>query len=215
MADIAAEAGSEENAEVEETEESALDNGAEAEAGKEGSEESGSEDTAKKTIAKVRGEVKEERRLRREAEAELQKLRDAAESKDKPETEAAIERARKEGETAASKKFMERLLKSDIKTEAKGKLNDPEDALSFLKLDDFEADANGNFDPEEIAEAISDLLVKRPYLGTAKQPTVTYDNGKGKSAPKGQYTKEQADAMTPEAYMDAYKAGRLKAVVGK
>ena len=44
-------------------------------------------------------------------------------------------------------------------------LADPKDALVHIDLAQFEVDADGNIDEDEVADAIADLLTKKPYLG--------------------------------------------------
>lgn len=71
---------------------------------------------------------------------------------------------RREAEQAATAKVNQRILRTEIKAAAAGKLADPADAHQFLDLDQFEVDADGNVDESEIAEAIDDLLKSKPYL---------------------------------------------------
>lgn len=71
---------------------------------------------------------------------------------------------RRDAETAANKKAAQRVLRSEIKAAAAGKLADPSDAYKFLDVDAFEVDDDGNVDEDEIAEAIDDLIKSKPYL---------------------------------------------------
>ncbi|MGW4406525.1 hypothetical protein ACWEJ6_21025 [Nonomuraea sp. NPDC004702] len=107
------------------------------------------------------------------AEAELAKLRRAAEkAKSKPEEKADDapdrEEIRREAEQAAIAKANDRIVRAEIRAAAAGKLADPADALSFLDLTQFEVDADGNIDADQVADAIDDLLKKKPYLAPAQ-----------------------------------------------
>lgn len=182
------------------------------ETGKETSEGAdGLGDAGKKALDAIRADLKAEKARARQFETELQKLRDADALKDKSETEREIALAKQEATREANAKANERILKSDIRAEAKGKLADPNDALVYLKLSEFTADDEGNYDPEDIASAISDLLAKKPYLAS-KNPVVKFDNGKTGNAPLGQLTKGDLAGMKPEDIVAARKAGRLKSL---
>lgn len=76
--------------------------------------------------------------------------------------EAAI---RRDADIAATAKANDRIVRSEIRAAAAGKLADPKDALVHIDLAQFEVDADGNIDEDEVADAIADLLTKKPYLG--------------------------------------------------
>ncbi len=149
-----------------------------------------------KALAAMKADLREERRRRRAAEAKLKS------SDGKPDAEQAA--------TAAANR---RVLRAEIKAAAKGKFADPADALTFLasKLDQFEPDENGDFDEDEITDALDDLLQRKPHLAAAKAPRFQGggDNGARKSATKP-ITEEQLKKMTPDQIEKAYSEGRLK-----
>ena len=76
--------------------------------------------------------------------------------------------ARREAEQAATAKANARILRSEVRAAAAGKLADPKDALRFLDLDQFEVDEDGEVDEDEIADAIEDLVKRKPYLAAAQ-----------------------------------------------
>lgn len=153
-----------------------------------------------RALAAMKEKLKAERAKRRAAEAKL-----TANSKaddDKPDPEAA-----------ATARANARILRSEIKAAAAGKLADPKDALRFLDLDNFEVDADGEVDEDEIADAIDDLLSKKPYLAAAAQGGRRRfegggDGGARKSAAKP-ITEEQLAKMTPAQIEKALTDGKL------
>lgn len=99
---------------------------------------------------------------RRAAEAELAELKKAGAD---PET-----RARLEAQEAKLQAKNERIVRTEIKAAAAGKLADPLDALEFIKPGQFDVGENDEVDEQAIAEAIDDLLARKPYLA-AKSTT--------------------------------------------
>lgn len=178
----------------------------------EGSESLG--DAGKKALAAMKEREKAARARARELEREVAELKAAIESKDKSPDEQAIEAARREAEAAALARANERILRSEIKAAAAGKLADPEDAFRYLDLADFEVDESGNVDATEIVDAIHELLERKPYL-SAQGGRVTLDTGRGKDPAAGQLTREDLRHMTPEEIVSAKSAGRLNSVLGR
>src|SRR5690606_20905504 len=81
------------------------------------------------------------------------------------------------------------------------------------KPEDFEVDDSGNVDETEIADAIEDLLKRKPYLGAKNRPRFqgTGDGGSQRQpAGPSQLTKDDLKGMTPEAIVKAKAEGRLK-----
>lgn len=159
-----------------------------------------------KALAAEKARRKGEQRKRREAEEELAKLRKGADGEDAAET------ARREAEQAATAKANKRIVRSEAKAAASGKLADPKDVLIFLDLDSFEVNEDGEVDADEIAEAIDDLLKQKPYLGaaTAKRFQGTGDGGAARKAGKPkQLTRQDLKSMTPEQIDKAREDGRL------
>lgn len=159
-------------------------------------------DKGKRALASMKGKWRTERDKRRELE---QRLADKDGADD-------AEQARRKAEAEALAKANGRILKAEIRAAAKGRLNDPKDALTFLDLDQFEVGEDGEIDPEEIEEAISDLLKNKPYLAaaTAKRFQGTGDGGAARKAsrPK-QLTKQDLTSMSPEAIDQARIDGKL------
>ncbi|WP_435107346.1 hypothetical protein [Nocardiopsis synnemataformans] len=160
-----------------------------------------------KALAAEKARRRAEAKRRRELEAELDKLRNGDGKADDPDT------IRRQAEQAATAKANTRLLRAEVRAVAAGKLADPKDALRFLDLDQFEVDENGDVDNDEIADAITDLINRKPYLAAApaKRFQGTGDGGaRTGSRPKQISSREELAKMSPAARLKAHQDGRLK-----
>jgi hypothetical protein len=164
-------------------------------------------DKGKRALASMKGKWRTERDKRKELEDKLAQ-KDGADD---------AEATRRKAEAEATAKANARILKAEIRVAAKGRLSDPKDALTFLDLDQFEVGEDGEIDPEEIEDAIDDLLKSKPYLAaaTAKRFQGTGDGGAARKAsrPK-QLTKQDLKSMTPEAIDQARIDGKLDDLMG-
>jgi hypothetical protein len=156
-----------------------------------------------RALAAMKEKLKAERAKRRAAEAKL----NGEDADDKPDPGAA-----------ATARANARILRSEIKAAAAGKFADPKDALRFLDLDSFEVDTDGEVDEDEIAEAIDDLLKKKPYLAAQSgkprfQGTGDGGSRKGNGRPS-QLSREDLKRMSPEAIVKAKAEGRLNEALG-
>lgn len=165
-------------------------------------------DAGKRALDAMKGKWHGERDKRRELEAEIAKL--TAKPADAPQVDA--DAIRREALSAANA----RILRSEIKAAAAGKLADPRDALKFLDLSQFEVDENGEIDSDEITDAIQDLVSSKPYLAAkATRFQGTGDGGAArKAAGPSQLTREDLKGMSPEAIHKAKAEGRLNKVLG-
>lgn len=181
------------------------DGGGDDDADPEGADQLG--DKGKRALDSMKGKWRTEREKRRELEAQLAE-KDGADD---------AEQARRKAEADATAKANARILKAEIRAVAKGRLADPKDALTFLDLEQFEVGEDGEIDPEEIEEAISDLLKDKPYLAaaTAKRFQGTGDGGAARKAsrPK-QLTERDLKTMSAEAIDKAHREGRFDDLLG-
>ena len=187
---------------------STADGGAEVE----GAEALG--DPGKKALDAMKAKWKEAERIAKERDAELAALRAAAEGREaefKAEQEA--QKVRDEALSAANK----RVLRSELKAAAAGKLADPMDALKFLDLDSFEADDNGDFDTDAITSAIDGLLNDKPYLAAqgGRRFQGSADGGARKESGQKQVTRDELSRMSPDEINRAREEGRLNDVLGR
>lgn len=186
-------------------------------------------DAGKRTLDAIRAErnaaraaAQKAERQRKELQAELQELRNAEADRNRTDEERTKEQNRRDAETAATAKANQRLLRSEIRAAAAGKLADPHDALAHLDLSQFDVNDDGDVNEEQINAAIADLLERKPYLApaTVAQPGKKFpasDAGaarKGQEGPK-QLTAADLESMSLEQVMAAQKAGQLTQLLSK
>jgi hypothetical protein len=159
-----------------------------------------------KALARMKEKLRAERAKRREAEGKL-----TAGSGDEAEQE------RQKVQQAATAKANARILRSEVRAAAKGKLADPKDALTFLDLSAFEVDEDGDVDVDEIEDAIDELIKTKPYLAaqSTKRFQGTADGGAARKAGRPrQLTDKDLDRMSPEEIVKAQDDGRLDDLLG-
>lgn len=163
-------------------------------------------DAGKQALDRMKAQRNAERDKRRELETRLAALESKADG-DQPDPEALRAEGRRDALAASN----QRILRSEIKAAAAGKLSDPADALQLLDLSRFEVDDDGNVDEDEIAEAIDDLLKKKPYLAAqgGKRFGGNADGGARKESRPTQLTRDDLKRMSPAEIEDARVAGRL------
>jgi len=159
-------------------------------------------DKGKRALDSMKTKLKAERTKRRTLEQQLA---------DKDSTDES-EKIRRQAETEALSKANGRILRSEVKAAATGRLINPKDALVHIDLDQFEVDEDGQVDEDEVSDAIENLLKERPYLAaaTAKRFQGTGDGGAARKAgrPK-QLTRADLKTMTPAQIVKAKEDGRL------
>lgn len=137
-------------------------------------------DKGKRALDSMKSKWKNERTRRQQLEARVSELESASGGDD---DDAARQRA---ADTAALAKANSRIVRAEVRAAASGKLSDPADALSFIDLDQFEVGEDGDVDQEEIAEAIEDLVRRKPYLaaqgGTGRPKPDRSQGAQGKTA---------------------------------
>lgn len=182
-----------------------------------GSDPEGSDalgDAGKKALDAMKTRWKSERETRRKLEEELEALR-APKSGDTDQPDA--KEIKRQATREANAKANARILRSEIKAAAAGKLADPADALAYLDPSAFEVDENGDVDASELADAIEDLLTRKPYLAATARPRFqgTADGGAARKASgPAQLTREDLKGMSPQAIVKAKAEGRLKTLLG-
>lgn len=172
----------------------------------EGAEQLG--DAGKRALDAMKARLRAEKDKRRALETERDTLLSGA----KKDGEPNADEIRRDAEKAASAKANTRIVRSEIRAAATGKLADPKDALTFLDLSKFEVDDNGEVDSEEVADAIDELIKNKPYLAaaTAKRFQGTGDGGAARKAGGvKQVTEAELKTMTPDQIVKAQNEGRL------
>lgn len=162
-------------------------------------------DAGKRALDAMKTERNEERRRRREAEQELERIKAEAAAQGKPAEEQALDAARREAEQAVMARVNDRIVKAEVRAAATGKLADPTDALRFIDLSSIEVGEDGAVDGAAVADAIADLIKTKPYLATGARPAPgSADGGPRKAA---------TDPTIDEQIADAHKRGDWRAVV--
>lgn len=169
-------------------------------------------------IDRMKAERKAANDRARVAEAALAEERAKAAGK---ETEYKAEQEAQKVRDDALAVANTRILKAEVRAAAAGKLSDPKDALQFIDLSEFEVDSDGNVDAAAIADAVTDLLEKKPYLAAqgGKRFEGSADGGARNDAIKTpQLTKADVEKLSAEGKHEeieaARVAGRLNTVLG-
>ncbi|MFE4717846.1 hypothetical protein ACFRLW_15730 [Streptomyces sp. NPDC056728] len=172
-------------------------------------------DAGKKALDAMKARWKTERDARRKLEEERDARATPKPSGDTDQADAA--EIKRQATRDANAKANARIIKSEIRAAAAGKLADPSDALAHLDLKSFEVDDNGDVDAQELADAIEDLLTRKPYLA-AKAVSRFQGTGDGGAARKAsgpsQLTREDLKRLSPAAINKARLDGRLNKVLG-
>jgi len=171
-----------------------------------------------KALDAMKADRKAARDEARTLKAEFEKFKAQAALKDKPAEEQALEAARAEARAEVTTKANERLLRSELKAAATGKLADPTDAALFLDLSAFDVNDDGDVDSDALSDAIADLIARKPHLAAGKPSR--FDGGadqgaKGKASAPSQLTEAEVERMTPSQINKARQQGLLKDYLGK
>lgn len=171
-------------------------------------------DAGKKALDTMKSKWHSERDKRRELEDRIAALEAPKnDTTDQPDADTI----RREATREATAKANARILRSEIKAAATGKLENPAVALKLIDLDQFEVDENGDIDAEEISDAINTLIENEPYLAAATAPRFqgTGDGGAARKASgPSQITRDAMARMSPEQIVKAKSEGRLNTVLG-
>lgn len=146
-------------------------------------------------------------------EAELAKLKGG----DKP-PEVDEKAIREEARKAAQAEVLRDRVLDRIETKAAKLFADPEDARALLaaKADEFLDD--GQIDNDAIAEALAELLKKKPHLGA--QGGRRFEGGgdggarNGSGSRPAQLTQQDLNRMTPQQIVDARNKGQFDELMG-
>jgi hypothetical protein len=138
-------------------------------------------DPGKKALDSMKERLRAAEKAARDAKAEAAQIRREAEMRDKPAEEQALEAARAEARAEALAKANERILRSELRAAASGKLADPTDAALFIDLSQFDVSGDGDVDSDALNDAIADLISRKPHLAVQKQARF---EGSGDQGPK-------------------------------
>lgn len=174
-------------------------------------------DPGKKALDTMKAKLREAEKAAREERARREALEQAAALRDKPAEEQAIEQARAEARAEALKAANERVLRSELRAAATGKLADPADAALYINLSEFTVSDDGDVDSEALSDAIADLIERKPHLAAVKKSRFdgAADQGaKGREQTPRQLSADDLSRMTPEQIVEAEAKGQLAALKG-
>lgn len=174
-------------------------------------------DAGKQALDRMKAERKTAKDEAAAAKQELADFKAAAALKDKPAEEQALEAARAEARIEATAAANKRILRSELKALATGKLADPADAALYIDLDKFTVTDDGETDSDALNEAIAALLEKKPHLAAQKPNRFNGDadgGAKGKDSKPAQLSRADLQGMSSEAIVTAKAEGRLNDLLG-
>lgn len=178
-------------------------------------------DAGKQALDRMKAERAAARAEAKAAKEALEALQAQLALKDKSAEEQELEKAKAEARAEATSAANKRILRSELKALATGKLADPADAHLYINLDDFTVDENGDVDSDALNEAITDLLDKKPHLAAAKQTRFDGDadqGAKGKTSGPSQLTQADLDRMKAagddDGIAQARAEGRFNKLLG-
>lgn len=157
-----------------------------------------------------------ERKARRDAEKRAKAAEQAVTDRDKPAEEQALEAARREAREEALGVANERIVRSEVKAAATGKVKNPALALKLIDTSAIEVGDDGEVDAEAVNDAINELLEQYPELAAdGRKFAGSADQGaKGRSAKPAQLTRADLQNMTPDQINKARTEGRLDTLMG-
>lgn len=141
-------------------------------------------DAFKDRARQAERESKTASRQLKQAQAELEMLRQAGASDADKAIAAATKEAATKARTEALSEANSRLVKAEVRTAAVGEGIDPALAVKLLDLDDFDVDDSGEVDTKSITKAVKGLIEEHPYLAGDKdgRPRGNADGGPRRTA---------------------------------
>jgi hypothetical protein len=175
-------------------------------------------DAGKKALDAMKAKWKAAEKRARDAEAAVEAAKKPEPKEGQPDVDAIRAEARKE----AAEKANQRILRSEIKAAATGKMANPALALRLLDLTEFEVDDDGNVDSDDINDALAKLIEENPGLGVTQGEPKRFkgsgDGGSKGSAGKPQLTEADVKRLSKEGkhaeIEQARQDGRLNVLLG-
>lgn len=171
-------------------------------------------EAGKKALDAMKLRAREAEKTAREAAAELARVKAEQEGKAAEyEQQQAADKVRADALAAANT----RILKAEVRALAASRLADPEDALRFLDLTDFDVTDTGDVDRAAITAAIESLVTSKPYLSAQGGGRFqgAGDGGARNAQKPSQISEAELAQMSPEQINKARREGRLDRLMGK
>ncbi|RLP76326.1 hypothetical protein D9V32_05505 [Mycetocola tolaasinivorans] len=174
-------------------------------------------DAGKKALVAERAARRAAEKAAKTSAEALTALRAEIALNSKPESEQAEARIRAAAKAESDATANKRILRSELRAAAKGKLADPSDAGLFINVDDFEVGADGEVDAAELDAAITNLITAKPHL--AAPPTRRFGGSGDQGAHRGhsvppQLTRSDLSKMTHAEVLAADRNGQLDTLKG-
>jgi hypothetical protein len=172
-------------------------------------------DAGKKALDAMKAKWKAAEQQAKDTAARLAEL-EAKAAGTEAEHKAAQEAQRVKDEALAVAN--DRILKAEVRAAAASKLTDPQDALRFLDLSDFEVGSDGEVDASQVAKAIDDLIASKPYLAAqgGQRFQGSADGGARNDATKvAQLGQADISRMTPDQVAEAEAKGQFDDLLGR
>jgi hypothetical protein len=134
-----------------------------------------------------------------EAEKRLQEIENESKSDRERELDKARHEAADEARKDAITKANGRIVKSEIRVAAAGKLADPEDAVRLLNVDDFAVTDDGDVDTAALGKAVERLLKDKPYLAVYADKRKHGDGDQGVRGRAGNGSSSMNDLIRQKA----------------
>jgi len=175
-------------------------------------------DAGKKALDAMKERAKTAEKGRREAQAEIDKLKADLEAASKRGDDVeAIQKAVDEQVKAITDGMNRRLVEAEVRAAAVGKLNDPADALRYTDVFDVSTitvNADGSVDTSAITAGVDALLQAKPYLAAQGQGVKgSGDGGTRNGSQPSQLTRTDLARMSPAEIDKARQEGRLDKVL--
>jgi hypothetical protein len=155
--------------------------------------------------------MKQERNAARDEARQVKDQLDALQAKvEGKEQEYQQQQREQQVKDEALSAANERILKSEIRALATGKLADPADALLHMDLSEFEVGSDGAVDGKKVGAAIDDLVTNKPYLAAqgGKKFQGSADGGTRKESAEGQLDQDSLKGKSPEQIVADLAGGR-------
>lgn len=157
-----------------------------------------------------------QRKVNRDLEKKLTELREHLEKQGKTEEQIEADQKLRDAEQAVLGKANERVVRSEVKAAAAGKVKRLDLLLKVVDLSAIAVDEAGDPDPSAVEDAISAFLAEYPELAAdAQKFSGSADQGaKGRAAKLAQLTQQDLDRMSPSEINAARREGRLNDLLG-
>lgn len=102
------------------------------------------------------------RKLERDFSMGPDQIREALDARGSESKDA--QKVQRDADAAALKKVGTIIVRAEVRSLATATFADPDDAVHFLSLEEYEVDEDGKVDTEELRKDLAELLRKKPHL---------------------------------------------------